>query len=289
VSEVPIVSPIPESSGADRAAPGSMLDLEFAQLSDTGRVREHNEDYMGCASPETPEKARSHGWLFVVADGVGGQDRGEVASRTAVESMVGGFRSANGGELLSTLLPRLVQAANARVLDAGHAVAGGGSSMATTVVSCALRFDHVVVSHAGDSRCYLIRREYAKCLTRDHTFANEQVRLGVLSVKEAAESPTRHVLSRSLGADMFVGVETSEHQVAAGDVLLLCSDGLYGPVKDQEIADIAGHGQELGAAAARLVELANERGGGDNVSVQLIRVRGVERVGMYRGRPYRLR
>src|ERR1035438_7991721 len=96
-----------------------MLDVEFAQLSDTGRVREHNEDYLGSVIPATPAEARSHGWLFALADGVGGQERGEVASLTAIESMMSGFRGAPRGEPLPALLTRLVQAANAHVLDAG--------------------------------------------------------------------------------------------------------------------------------------------------------------------------
>jgi serine/threonine protein phosphatase PrpC len=226
--------------------------------------------------------------LFALADGVGGQDRGEVASRAAVESLLEGFQSAAGAELLTTLMPRLVQAANARVLETA-ASAPGSSSMATTLVACALRFDRAVVAHAGDSRCYLVRRGHATVLTRDHTFANEQVRLGLLSAKDAAESPNRHVLSRSLGSDLFVGVETSEHQVYAGDVLVLCSDGLHGSVEASEIAVLVSNDAALDKAAHKLVALASQRDASDNISVQVIRVRGVERVGMYRGRPYRLR
>src|SRR5438128_134129 len=96
----------------------SMLDLEFAQLSDRGRVRDHNEDYLGCVAPETPERVRSHGWLFALADGVGGQAHGEVASQTAVESVLAGFRATAGGELHAGLLSRLVQIANAAVFEA---------------------------------------------------------------------------------------------------------------------------------------------------------------------------
>jgi serine/threonine protein phosphatase PrpC len=276
-------------AGAYRPTQSSMLDVEFAQLSDRGRTREQNEDYLGYVLPATPEQARTHGWLFALADGVGGHERGEVASHTAVESLLAGFRGATGREPPTTLLPRLVQTANARVLDVGHAAGASGPAMATTLVACALRFDRAAVVHAGDSRCYLIRRGHATLLTRDHTIANEHVRLGLLSAQEAAEAPTRHVLSRSLGSDLFVGVETSEHQVHAGDVLLLCSDGLHGSVTASEMAGVTGHGGDLATAAQRLVDIANQRDGSDNITMQLIRVRGVERVGMYRGRPYRLR
>jgi protein phosphatase len=265
-----------------------MLDVEFAQVSDRGRVREQNEDCLGHVVPATQEQARTHGWLFALADGVGGHDRGEVASRTAVESLLAGFCEAGGGEPHAALLTRLVQAANTRVLDAGMAGRRNGAPMATTLVACALRFDRVAVAHVGDSRCYLIRRGEAAVLTRDHTLANEQVRLGVLSARDAARAETRHVLSRSLGSDLFVGVETSEHQLLPGDVLVLCSDGLHGVVRASEIAHVIANSAALNTAAHQLVSLANERDGGDNVSVQLIHVRDVERVGMYRGRPYRL-
>ena len=271
-----------------RGAP-SALEVESARLSDRGCVREGNEDYVGAEIPHTPERARSHGWLFALADGVGGHEQGEVASRMAVEALLGSFREALAGEAHAALLPRLVQAANTQVYEAGRAAGPGGIPMATTLVACALRYDRVVVVHVGDSRCYLIRRGHAKLLTRDHTVAGEQVRLGVLSRREAASAESRHLLSRSLGNDLFVAVDISEHLLLAGDVLLLCSDGLHGAVRDGELACILSGRADLDAAARELVAIANQRDGSDNVSVQLIRVRGVERVGMYRGRPYKLR
>jgi PPM family protein phosphatase len=160
--------------------------------------------------------------------------------------------------------------------------------MATTLVACALRYDRATVAHVGDSRCYLVRRGETSLLTRDHTLVNEQVRLGVLSAEEARESENRHMLSRSLGAGLFVNVDIDEHQVLVGDILVLCSDGLHGSVTASEIAAVAGNAVDLNKAAQRLVDIANQRDGSDNISLQLIRVRSVERVGMYRGRPYRL-
>src|SRR5579863_9308094 len=150
---------------ARRSASGHMLDLEFVARTDVGRVRDHNEDYLGHASPATPAQARTHGWLFVLADGVGGQEKGEVASKTAVETIVGGFHDAKDGESHSAVLQRLVQQANTRVFEA--AVTGGRSSagMATTIVACALRYDRVSVAHVGDSRCYLIRNGKAAQIT----------------------------------------------------------------------------------------------------------------------------
>lgn len=284
------------SSGAGAATamaryatrPGDMIDVEFAQLSDLGRVRQGNEDYLGYVTADTPEKARHDGWLFVLCDGVGGHDLGEVASKTAVESVLEGFRKSQAGELHPGLLTSLVRTANMRVLEAGHAANPAGSRMATTIVACALRHDRATVAHVGDSRCYLIRRGQATLLTRDHTLANEHVRLGLISAADASTAETRHLLSRSLGSALSVSVDVSEHQVLVGDVLLLCSDGLHGYLPGSEMAAVAGNGGDLSKAAQRLVDIANERDGGDNISLQIIRVRGVERVGMYRGRPYRL-
>lgn len=264
------------------------MDVEFTQLSDLGRVREGNEDYLGYVQPASPEEVRARGWLFALADGVGGHDLGEVASHTAVETLLAGFRESTQGQPHTTLLTSLVRAANTRVLEAGHAANPSGPSMATTIVACALRYDRVVVAHVGDSRCYLVRRGEARVLTRDHTVANEQMRLGLLTSQEAADASTRHLLSRSLGSALTVNVEVNEHQVFAGDVLVLCSDGLYASMTASEIAAIAGHGGDLRATAQRLVDVANQRDGSDNISLQLVRVRTVERVGMYRGRPYRL-
>jgi PPM family protein phosphatase len=264
------------------------MDVEFTQLSDRGRVREGNEDYLGFVQPVGAEDARARGWCFALADGVGGNDLGEVASRTAVESVLAGFREAARSEPHASLLPGLIRKANARVLDAARGSGRGVSNMATTIVACALRHDRVVVAHVGDSRCYLIRQGEARVLTGDHTFAHEQMRMGLLTLEEASSAPSRHVLSRSLGSAPAVNVDVNEHQVFVGDVLVQCSDGLHGCVSAEEIAAIAGPADPLETAARRLVDVANDRDGSDNISLQIVRVRSVERVGMYRGRPYRL-
>src|SRR5579871_828800 len=254
-----------------------MLDVEFAQLSDPGRQRDHNEDYLGHLLPRSPDQGRSHGWLFALADGVGGQDKGEVASKAAIEDLLAGFPAARAGEPLGPLLARLVQEANHYVYEVGRSASPGGTPIATTLVACALRYDRAVVAHVGDSRCYLIRDGQARPLTRDHTVAQEQARLGILSAKEASAAPTRHVLSRSLGMNLFVNVETNEHQILPGDVLLLCCDGFYHSIEPSEMAVVASQ-PDLANAAQKLVALANDRDGSDNISVQLIRVRSVERV-----------
>jgi PPM family protein phosphatase len=265
-----------------------MLDLEFFQLSDVGRQRDHNEDCLGYFAPASPDDARTHGWLFALADGVGGHDRGEVASRIAVETVVQGFGKASKNDALTTVLPKLVQTANTQVYETGMNTGRSGSNMATTMVACALRYDRAIVAHAGDSRCYLIRQGYAAPVTRDHTVSSEQLRMGLISAGEAGTSKASHVLSRSLGSGMFLNVETSEHQIYPGDMLLQCSDGLHHSLQSEDIAHATLPNVSLEVAAHQLIDLANERDGSDNISVQLVRIKSVERVGMYRGRHYKL-
>ena len=266
-----------------------MLDVEFAHLSDDGRTRDHNEDCIGFVAPSTPELANSHGWLFALADGVGGHDHGEVASATAIHHLREGFLKASAKESISALLGRLAKEANTQVYETVKKTGPGGSNMATTLVACALRHDQMAVVHAGDSRCYRIRDRAAVQLTRDHTVANEHLRMGAISAATAARAETRHMLARSLGADLFLNVDLSEHPLFPGDVFLLCSDGMHNSVELSDLTSVVRPGVDLATAARKLVALANERDGSDNISVLLIRVRDVERVGMYRGRPYKLR
>jgi protein phosphatase len=266
-----------------------MMDVEYAELTDPGRVRTNNEDYLGHFIPGSPAQARSHGWLFAVADGVGGQQKGEVASRAAIQEVVAGFQRAKDSTPPKDLMNQIVQAANARVCETDALWGASGRGMASTIVACGLRFDRATVAHVGDSRCYLIRGNEARPITRDHTVAAEQQRMGILSAEEAAQVHTRHVLSRSLGANLFVNVEIDDVQLMLDDVLLLCSDGLHGAISAKEIVHTVIKNRSLAAVAKELVNSANEQDGNDNVSVQLIRIRSVERMGMYRGRPYKLR
>ncbi|MGB8013239.1 MAG: protein phosphatase 2C domain-containing protein, partial [Terriglobales bacterium] len=207
----------------------------------------------------------------------------------AIQEALAGFRRAKEGAPHKDVVTQIVQSANARVCESEALSGRSGSGMASTIVVAALRFDRATVAHIGDSRCYLIRSGDAKPVTRDHTIAADQQRLGLLSAEEAAESSQRHVLSRSLGMNLFVNVEVDEVQLLAGDVLLLCSDGLHGAITAAEMAEATRRHRDLADAAQELVNRANEQDGSDNISLQLIRVRGIERMGMYRGRPYKLR
>ncbi len=268
------------------AAP--MLDVQFGQASDFGKVRTNNEDAMGSFVPSTRRQGRSHGYLFAVADGVGGMDLGEVASATAIKTVTEDFAKAPSGSMLSSLLPRLIQQANAAVHDCTLDPQYQGRKMATTLVACALRHDQAVVSHVGDSRCYLVRNGQAKQVTQDHTWVNEQRKMGLLTAQEAAESDSRHVLTRSMGPEMFVSPDTTLLTLLPNDVLVLCTDGLHDEMPETLLAEIVSQKKNMQEIASELVARAVEIDGGDNTTAQVIRVRSVEQVGMYRGRPYRL-
>jgi protein phosphatase len=265
-----------------------MLDVQSGQASDFGKVRTNNEDAMGSFIPATRQQARSHGFLFVVADGVGGMDLGEVASGTAVKVLTEEFSKAQPGSMLISLLPRLIQRANVAVHDCTHKPQHNGQKMATTIVACALRYDQAVISHVGDSRCYLVRNGQARQITQDHTLVNEQRRMGLISADDISSSDSRHVLIRSVGPEMFVSPDTTAVTLQPGDVLVLSTDGLHDEMREPEIASIVSQKKDATVIAKELVARAVEIDGGDNTTAQVIRVRAVEQVGMYRGRPYRL-
>jgi protein phosphatase len=253
-----------------------MLDIQFGQASDFGKVRTNNEDAMGSFIPASRQQARSHGYLFVVADGVGGMDLGEVASSTAITVITDEFAKAQAGTMLISLLPRLIQHANAAVHDCTLAPQYRGKKMATTVVACAIRHDQAIVSHVGDSRCYLIRNGKAKQITQDHTWVNEQRKLGLITAAEMAGSDSRHVLIRSLGPEMFVTADTTAITLQTEDILVLCTDGLHDEMTERDLAAIVSQNKNIEDTARELVARAVELDGGDNTTAQVIR------------RPYRL-
>jgi serine/threonine protein phosphatase PrpC len=269
-------------------AAAHMLDVQFGEASDFGKVRTNNEDALGSFIPASRQQGRSHGFLFVVADGVGGMDLGEVASATAISVMTEQFAKSQSGSMLISLMPRLIEQANTAVHNRRLEPEYRGKNMATTLVACALRYDQAVVSHVGDSRCYLVRNGQARQITQDHTLVNEQRKMGLISAGDISSSDARHVLIRSVGPEMFVSPDTTAVSLQPGDVLVLCTDGLHDEMAETEIASIVSQKKDASQIARELVARGVEIDGGDNTTAQVIRVRSVEQVGMYRGRPYRL-
>ena len=190
--------------------------------------------------------------------------------------------------MLISLLPRLITFANSAVHDRTLVPEFRGKKMATTLVACAMRHDQAIVSHVGDSRCYLIRDGKARQITQDHTWVNEQKKLGLISERDVTVSDARHVLIRSLGPEMFVSPDTTALTMLPGDTLVLCTDGLHDEMSGSTIAEIVSQPKSIDELARELVARAVEIDGNDNTTAQVIRVRSVEQVGMYRGRPYTL-
>jgi PPM family protein phosphatase len=249
-------------------------EMKFGARTDIGCVRENNEDSYRIAPDMN---------LYVLSDGMGGLEAGEVASRMAVDAVLEQYRESEANpdlpltgepvESVSAASNRLASAirfANEQVYRAAQQGAGHRGMGATIVaVKCA---DHrMSVAHVGDSRIYRLRASKLEQLTNDHSFVAEQVRNGKMTQEEADSSTMQNVLVRALGVDPAVEVDLNEVPLMEGDMVLLCSDGLTRELSDAQIAAVLGERRNPEAAAAELVELAKRAGGGDNVTVIVLR------------------
>ncbi len=228
--------------------------------SDTGRQRRANEDALMVRSP-----------LFVVADGMGGAQAGEVASKLAVEAFQGGLPDGGQPELD---LAHLAQAANARIHELSHANAEQ-AGMGTTLTAVYVGEREVAIAHVGDSRAYCLREGRLLKLTDDHSLVDELMRQGRLTPEEAVEHPQRSVITRALGIEGTVEVDTRSFKGRAGDVYLICSDGLTTMVSEERIAEILNATPRLRDAGEALIAEANHAGGRDNITVVLLRLEEV--------------
>lgn len=265
------------------------IKVEVFAKSDVGKARDHNEDRFLVADLTRREASlqpsvRIHevgerGSLFIVADGMGGAAAGEVASAMATETIYDQMVTAWGGEKEATpqrfafRLKEAVEVANGRI----HAHAKAHPEvrgMGTTTTAVGLLGDHVFLSQVGDSRAYLIRNGDAIQLTKDQSLMQRLVEAGELTEEEAAKSERRNIILQALGPDARVRVDLTHQEVRRGDILAICSDGLSGQVKKEEIAEIVTREQDLQVACDKLVALANARGGPDNITVVLARFDG---------------
>lgn len=248
------------------------FEIEASGLSDIGQTRSHNEDNFLVDVSQG---------LFIVADGMGGHQHGEVASRLAVDSIrqsvnappakghSSGSSRDDGGN--RNRLSDAVAGAHDYVLGAiQEDVSLLG--MGTTVVAMLIHDDMAAIAHVGDSRAYRLENDRLELLTEDHTWVREQVSAGHLSERQAREHPLRNVVTQALGGTGEVAVEVSEERLHPGQIYLLCSDGLTSMLEDVEIESHLKSGQSLERICRDLVQAANGRGGLDNVTVVLVRV-----------------
>src|SRR6201996_6345804 len=220
--------------------------------SDTGRQRRANEDALMVRSP-----------LFVVADGMGGAQAGEVASKLAVEAFECGLPDGGEPELD---LAHLAQAANTRIHELSHANAEQ-AGMGTTLTAVYVGEREVAIAHVGDSRAYCLRDGQLQRLTDDHSLVDELLRQGRLTPEEAIEHPQRSVITRALGIEGVVEVDTRSLRGLPGDVYLICSDGLTTMLSEQAIAEVLLSQPRLRDAGEALIAAANQAGGRDNITV----------------------
>jgi serine/threonine-protein kinase len=259
------------------------MDLTFAQLSLPGPVRPNNEDYVECWRPPDAEDERRRGTVVLLADGIGGQGKGEVASKLAVETALGKFREARPDAVPNSVLWQMFSAANVAVYDAGMEDRGGGR-MGTTLTASLFRNNEVTIAHVGDCRAYLVQNGRIRRVTADHSYVGMQLKLGLITEQEAMNSQFRNLLTRSVGKEPVVQVDFYTAAVHPGDLLVQCSDGLHGCVADHEILEVVSRHNPT-EACRLLVELAEKRETPDNVSVQVARVERVEQLMYYRGLP----
>jgi serine/threonine protein phosphatase PrpC len=249
--------------------------FNIVELSDTGKVREHNEDAIS---------ANADAGLLVLADGMGGYNAGEVASGIAVrtvlelvpEACAREVRNATDPEtslMRQTIILRDAIARANRVIHQTAQMQPECANMGTTIVACLFYDNRVSIAHVGDSRLYRFRRNRFEQLTMDHSLLQELVDRGFYSQEEAARSTNRNYVTRALGVDAMVQVEVQELEVQEGDIFLLCSDGLPDMVEDEDIhLTISTFSANLEMVGQQLIQLSNDHGGKDNVSVILTQV-----------------
>jgi protein phosphatase len=241
--------------------------LRTAALTDIGRRRRANEDSYALDAELG---------IYLVADGMGGHTAGKVASELAAAAAVRAVRAlAGAGASLAEKLRYSVAASNREIFEAARAKPEL-SGMGTTLVALLACGERVALAHVGDSRAYLVRAGGIRQLTDDHSLVAELVRRREISESAARWHPHRHVLTRALGVRPAVEPDLAELTPAEGDVFALCSDGLTGLVRDDEISRAISTGGDLDAVCEVLVKLANERGGEDNITILLVRCEKID-------------
>jgi len=243
------------------AFPSKLAEIEFAGLSETGPVRDNNQDAILVPDGPLPGTFIS---LAGLADGMGGYDFGEVASRLAL-AVVRQVALDLRGHAPEKILRRGVELANLEVFKIARELAA--NRMGTTLTVAFIAGDQLFIAHVGDSRAYLLRNRKISCLTSDHTLVGDLVRTRLIPPEAVRTHDKRSILTRSVGLELFVTPDVTSHKLSAGDRLILCSDGLWAAVAEAEIAHLAENVKAPAALGARLIQSALENQSDDNCSV----------------------
>ena len=265
-----LLKPIEERHGKNYM---SVTNIIFAQRTDIGRKRELNEDSVISILPEDQQVVASKGVLFVVADGLGGHTRGEVASQMAVNTIRDVYYQQQSDDL-ETSLRLAMEQVNARLYAENMSKSPKperDQMMGTTCVAAVVQDDTLYVANVGDSRAYIVRDGQAQQISLDHSLVAQQLREGLITKEQAKDHPDRNKIYRCLGDKGVVEVDTFSEKVQAGDLLLLCTDGLSGLVPEEEMVSIVQQ-YEPQESVQHLIERANELGGTDNITAVVAHV-----------------
>jgi serine/threonine-protein kinase len=243
------------------------MKVKCHQVSSAGAVRDHNEDFVVFYEPPDFKARQEIGCVAILADGVGGEGNGDIASRMAAETAVDILTEAKADSSAAEISRAIFDTAALKVFQAAQQ----NGRMATTLLTSIFRGDRVTIAHVGDSRAYLIRGGKIKRLTTDHSYTALQVKLGLLLERNAMTSAHRSTLTRSIGYEPICHYDIKTEPLAKGDFILHCSDGLYGYILDDEILE-AVNKYHPGEACKRLLALAEKRQVSDNVSIQIVQV-----------------
>ena len=242
-----------------------LFTLDVALRTDVGKRRPHNEDSMISVIPEDQQIRAGKGALFIVADGLGGHDKGEVASKLTVETVSHAYYH-DESESISAQLLQAIHHTNTVIHEQiDNTQKNSWAAMGSTCVAAVIHSEKLYIANVGDSRAYLIRDNTMRQISQDHSWVAEQVRAGILTEEQARMHQQRNIITRCLGPHAEVEVDLFEEPIQGGDTLLLCSDGLSGLVEDAEILHIV-TGSTPQESVERLIALANERGGSDNIT-----------------------
>ena len=267
-----ILAKMPKKTTQTKKTTPAVMYFHHAGLTNTGLLRSQNEDAYKLPVNIDPETLAQKGHFYVLADGLGGHEKGEIASAVSVDiahtEYYAATASPNGDnpqQVIIETMAHAIEQANVKVMEATE---GGG----TTIVAAVLYKDLLVAMNVGDSRAYLLRDDELQLISRDHSLVSRLRELGKITAEEALNHPRQNVLYQALGQGDDLEIHVFTDRLKLGDTVVLCSDGLWGPVGNPTIKEVVSSAASLPAAVEQLVDLANASGGPDNITVIIVRV-----------------